>query len=93
MLDTIIATAGKLKSGNPHTWFIAVAENYDVKFDVDPAYSRIDQIYILRKSTRRSDWQEISENVVLRMFNDIKNHLQRPWSDIKKRLEEEGTIM
>ena len=38
MLDTIIATADKLKTGNPYTKFIAVSESYAVSEDVDPVY-------------------------------------------------------
>lgn len=93
MLDSIIATAEKLKSGNPHTWFVAVAESYDVSFDVDPAYSRIDQIYVLRKSRRKAEWADIKEDVVLKLFSDVKTHLERPWSDIRARLEMDGTII
>lgn len=93
MLDSIIATAEKLKSGNPHTRFIAVAERYDVSFDVDPAYSRIDQIYILRKTMRKNRWENIDNNVVLRLFNETKAHLERPWSDVGTRLANEGIII
>ena len=93
MLDGIIATAEKVKSGNPYSMFVAVAETYDVSMDVDPAYSRIDQIYILRKASRKCDWQDINKTVVLRMFNEIKNHLERPWSDIRTRLNDEGVII
>ena len=93
MLDSIIATAEKLKSGNPHTRFIAVAERYDVSFDVDPAYSRIDQIYILRKSMRKNNWENIDNDVVLRLFKETKEHLERPWSDVKTRLSNEGVII
>lgn len=93
MLDSIIATAEKLKSGNPHTRFIAVAERYDVSFDVDPAYSRIDQIYILRKSMRKNGWENIDNNVVLKLFSETKEHLERPWSDVKTRLANEGVII
>lgn len=93
MLDSIIATAEKLKSGNPHTRFIAVAERYDVSFDVDPAYSRIDQIYILRKSMRKNEWENIDNNVVLKLFKETKEHLERPWSDVKTRLANEGIII
>lgn len=93
MLDSIIATAEKIKSGNPHTRFIAVAERYDVSFSVDPAYSRIDQIYVLRKSMRKSEWIDIDKNVVWRMFSETLTHLKRPWSDIKKRIEENGVII
>ena len=93
MLDSIIATAEKIKSGNPHTRFIAVAERYDVSFAVDPAYSRIDQIYVLRKSMRKSEWFDIDKGVVWRMFNETVSHLERPWSDIETRIKEEGVII
>ena len=93
MLDSIIATAEKLKSGNPHTRFIAVAERYDVSFDVDPAYSRIDQIYILRKSMKKNGWEDIDNKVIFKLFQETKNHLERPWSDVETRLANEGVII
>ena len=93
MLDSIIATAEKIKSGNPHTRFIAVAERYDVSYAVDPAYSRIDQIYVLRKSMRKSEWLDIDEEVVLRMVIETINHLERPWSDIESRIKKDGVII
>ena len=93
MLDSIIATAEKIKSGNPHTRFIVVAERYDVSFAVDPAYSRIDQIYVLRKSMRKSEWIDIDENVVWRMVDETLKHLERPWSDIETRIKEDGVII
>ena len=93
MLDSIIATAEKIKSGNPHTRFIVVAERYDVSFAVDPAYSRIDQIYVLRKSMRKSEWIDIDENVVWRMVDETIKHLERPWSDIETRIKEDGVII
>lgn len=92
MLDSIIATAEKLKNGNPHTRFVAVAEYYDVSKKVDPAYSRIDQIYILRCSKRRV-WQDINPDVVLKLFRDVKEHIERPWSDIEYKLKHEGVIL
>lgn len=93
MLDGIIATAEKVKSGNPYSMFISVTETYDVAFGVDPAYSRIDQIYVLRKTTRKSAWNSIDADVVIRMFHKIKSHLERPWSDVRTRLIEEGEII
>ena len=96
MLDSIIATAEKLKDGNPYTRFIAVAEQYDVGKDVDPAYSRIDQIYILRKCSRRDlklDWRDIDVSVVTRLFKEVKSHVERPWSDIEERLNRDGVIL
>lgn len=92
MLDSIIATAEKIKSGNPHTRFIAVAERYDVSFAVDPAYSRIDQIYILRKAMKK-DWIDIDKNVVWRLFEETIKHLERPWSDIEARIKDDGVII
>ena len=93
MLDGIIATAEKVKSGNPYSMFVSVTETYDVAFGVDPAYSRIDQIYVLRKTTRKAAWADIDADVVLRMFHEIKAHLERPWSDIETRIKEDGVII
>ena len=96
MLDSIIATAEKLKSGNPYTWFTAVAETYDVDMSVDPAYSRIDQIYILRKLKGRINkgkWNDIDDKVVIKLFKEAKWHMERPWSDIATRLENDGIII
>ncbi|WP_300904781.1 Bpu10I family restriction endonuclease [uncultured Alistipes sp.] len=92
MLDSIIATAEKLKTGNPYVRFIAIAEHYDVGTDVDPAYSRIDQIYILRKCRRR-EWKDIDADVVVKIFNEARTHIERPWSNIGKRLVEDGVIL
>lgn len=96
MLDGIIATAEKIKSGNPYSMFISVAETYDVAFGVDPAYSRIDQIYVLRKTTPknlRSEWKDVNTEVVLKMFKEVKEHLERPWSDVRTRLLNDGVII
>ena len=93
MLDGIIATAEKVKSGNPYSMFVAVTETYDVSLGVDPVYSRIDQIYVLRKTKRKAEWENIDTDVVLRMFHEIKDHLERPWSDVETRLEKEGVII
>ena len=93
MLDGIIAAAEKVKSGNPYSMFVSATETYDVAFGVDPAYSRIDQIYVLRKTTRKANWSNIAEDVVLRMFHEIKAHLERPWSDVHTRLTQDGVII
>lgn len=93
MLEGVIATAEKLKSGNPYTRFVVVTENYDVDLKVDPIYSRIDQIYVLRKSKRKEEFSPIDENVVLRFFNETKQHIERPWSNIEMKMREEGVIM
>lgn len=93
MLDSIIATAEKLKSGNPHTMFVAVAETYDVSSAVDPAYSRVDQIYVLRKNNRKGAWTAIDIDVVLSLFDDVRAHFGRPWSDVEARIKESGLVL
>lgn len=94
MLEGSIATADKIKSGNPYSLFMIVSEYYDVDLSIDPIYSRIDQIYILRKSKRKSeDNKPICSDVVISLVEDIKQHLDRDWSDIKNKLEKTGKIM
>lgn len=93
MLEGIIATAEKIKSGNPYTRFVAVTERYDVKLSVDPSYSRIDQIYVLRKAMRKQEWKDIDKDVVWKLFTDTKNHLERPWSDIEAKIKNDGLII
>lgn len=93
MLEGIISTAEKIKTGNPYSLFIAVTENYDVDLGVDPAYSRIDQIYVLRKSKRKEAWANMDCAVVQRMFDDVRTHIERPWSDVEHRMRNEGVIL
>ena len=96
MLEGSIATAEKIKSGNPYSFFGIVTETYDVSFDVDPAYSRIDQIYVLRKSKRREADRNslpICSDVVIKLFDDSKHHFEKEWSDIENKLNDIGTII
>ena len=94
MLEGIIATAEKLKSGNPYTWYGVVTECYDVDFSVDPIFSRIDQIYVLRKNKRKElTNNKIAHEVVVRMFKDVVAHIERPWSDIESKMRNEGVIL
>lgn len=93
MLEGSVATAEKIKAGNPYALFCMVSELYDVGMEVDPAYSRIDQIYILRKCRRRDSWHKIDPSVVISFVHRVINHLNRPWSDIARKLEETGTLI
>ncbi len=95
MLEGAIATAEKIKNGNPHCLFSVVSEWYEVDTNVDPAYSRIDQIYILRKERRRKHGESnpISADVVIKLFKDVKEHLNRDWSDIDKKIKEKGVVL
>lgn len=93
MLEGIMSTAEKIKTGNPYALFIAVSENYDVDLSVDPAYSRIDQIYVLRKCKRKETWSNIDPAVVWRLFSEVKNHIEHPWSDVENKMRNEGVII
>lgn len=93
MLEGSIATAEKIKSGNPYSLFIIVTETYEVDLSVDPAYSRIDQIYVLRKSKRRDGRQPIFSEVVFDLVENIYQHLIRNWSDIEQKMRDTGKII
>lgn len=93
MLEGSIATAEKLKSGNPYSLFIIVTETYEVDLTVDPAYSRIDQIYVLRKSKRKDGRNKIYPEVVIDLVNTIHLHLTRNWSDIENKMRNYGKII
>ena len=96
MLDGAIATADKVKTGNPYALYLVVTETYDVSVDVDPIYSRIDQIYVLRKCKRDRNNHapaSIDKEIVIRMFEKVVRHMHRPWSKIQDRLESRGEIM
>lgn len=94
MLEGSIATAEKIKNGNPYSLFLVVTEWYDVSYDVDPAYSRIDQIFVLRKQKRRSNKNNpLYFEVVKDLFNFVKEHLKRDWSNIERKLTQQGRIL
>lgn len=93
MLEGSIATAEKIKSGNPYAKFFMVTETYEVDQSVDPAYSRIDQIYVLRKSAIRGSTSPIDFDVVYSLYGDVKNHLNRDWGNIKSKLSKFGKVI
>ena len=93
MLEGSIATAEKIKSGNPYSLFIILTETYEVDLKVDPAYSRINQIYVLRKSKRKGAHQQIYADVLIDLMSLVKNHLERDWSDIQYKLINHGKII
>jgi hypothetical protein len=91
MYEGSVATAERIKQGNPYSKFIIVAEFYAVSLDVDPSHSKIDQIYILRKQTnserKRAAIKPIDIEVVWRLFCDIKKHVCGEWSNMSKKVE------
>lgn len=93
MFEGAAATAEKLKAGNPYTMFGIVAETYEIDRTFIPAYSRVDQVYILRKGSRKGEIKPIDSGVVLKLVEDIANHLKKPWVDIENKLSADGLLI
>lgn len=93
MFEGAAATAEKLKAGNPYTMFGIVAETYEIDRSFIPAYSRVDQVYILRKGSRKGQLKPIDDEVVFKLVTDITTHLKKPWVDVEKKLAEDGLLI
>ena len=95
MLEGAIATSNEIKSGSPYSNFYVVAEQYNVDKTVDPSYSRIKQIYVLRKEARRKGKkpQPIFAEVVKKMFKEIVQEIEKPWSNVEEKMIKDGVIL
>lgn len=94
MLEGAIATAEKIKMGNPYARFFVVTENYDVDLNVDPAYSRIDQIFVLRKTKRKTTPKpDICYDVVKLFVDEVYAYLGRRWGDLEHKLDTQGILI
>ncbi len=92
MLEGSIATAEKIKSGNPHCKFYILTETYEVNLNVDPATSRIDNIFVLKKGRKNNRSHMVCSEVVMDLYNEVKNYLSSDWSNIEKNIENNGKI-
>lgn len=94
MLEGSVATAEKIKNGNPYCRFCIVTERYDVDKKVDIKNSRIDQIYILKKDAKKNnaDTINIAKDVVKLLYEDTGRHLNAKWTDIEKSIREKGIV-
>ncbi len=96
MLEGAIATAENIKMGAPYAVYVVATETYAVKYEVDPVYSRIDQIFVLRKCKHNKNNRlpkPIDADVVKSMFWYIIERIQRPWAEIEMKLKNFGTII
>jgi len=82
MYEGSVSTAEKIKNGNPYCIFLIVTETYEVSLDVDPKYSSIDQIYVLRKESRDNP---IFDDVVWDLFQFVESHINSDWYNVKER--------
>ena len=81
--------------------FVVLTETYAVDLSVDVSDTHIHQIYVLRKAKRgdvRFAEDEdaipiISPQVVVKFFEDVKNHLERNWISPEERLRDTGLIL
>jgi len=60
-----------------------VLSTYEVSLDVDPKYSSIDQIYVLRKENRNNP---IFDSIVWDLFKFVKSHINSDWYNVKERI-------
>lgn len=84
MYEGSVSTAEKIKKGNPYCIFLIVTETYEVSLDVDPKYSSIDQIYVLKKERRKNP---IYEDVVYDLFKFVESHINSEWYNVKERIK------
>lgn len=84
MYEGSVSTAEKIKKGNPYCIFLIVTETYEVSLNVDPKYSSIDQIYVLRKENRNNP---IYEDIVWDLFKFVESHINSDWYNVKERIK------
>ncbi|WNE41011.1 MAG: hypothetical protein mread185_000468 [Mycoplasmataceae bacterium] len=76
MLQGLIATAEKIKRGNPYAKFYVVTETYGINLEEDLYGTQIDQVYVLRKQIRDKDEDD------QRNFNhQIVNHSAKQYAN------------
>ena len=92
MLEGSIATAEKIKSGNPHCKFYIVTETYEVDYGIDPSTSRIDNIFVLKKGGRSERNNDFYLDVIKTIYDEVKSHLVSSWSDIENNIRNKGSI-
>lgn len=84
MYEGSASTAEKIKKGNPYCLFLIVTETYELTLDVDPKYSSIDQIYVLRRESRTNP---IYDDIVYDLFKFVELHINSDWYNIKERIK------
>lgn len=91
MYEGAVATATKIKTGNPYCLFFIVTETYDVKADVEIA-SQIDNIYILRKRRRKASHQPIQSDVIQSLIDEIDVQFKQARKPVDQMISERGFI-
>ena len=96
MYEGSVATAMKIKSGNPHCLFFIVTETYAVAADVEISLTPIDNIYILRKQrSERSGTNPrnpIFPEVVQHLLDHVAVRLNTERLPVDTMLEQRGYL-
>ncbi len=87
MFEGSVATAEKIKRGNPYSLFFIVTETYEVSADVDPIYSDIDQIYVLRKQSQRGAKKPIQADIIEDLYTKVERHLSNKWRNVDEKIK------
>lgn len=95
MLESSVATAEKIKTGNPSCRFCIITEWYSVDKNVDIRSSRIDQIYVLKKDANKSNQNErdIEVDVVERIIDDTTMYLKSNWINVEESIKNGGIVL
>ena len=95
MYEGTVATAAKVKNGNPHCLFFIVTETYEVFSAVEIALSQIDNIYILRKQRRKSSGSlnPIQRDVIQSMIDRIELQFTQARKPVDRMISERGFIL
>jgi len=66
-----------------------------VRSDVDIAYTKIDQIFVLRKQFQRRSKKlnPIHYDVVWNLYEEVVNYLNSPWADVETKVKEKGIVL
>ena len=97
MYEGSVATAIKIKNGNPRCLFYIVTETYDVSSSVDIDMTQIDNIYVLRKQRRRAgagstSINKISADVVKHLLQKIEVRLQAEKETVDELIKGKGYL-
>ena len=79
MYEGSVATASKIKMGNPRCLFFIVTETYEVASDVEIELTQIDNIYVLRKQRRKKKGRRnnIMLDVIEHLLSKIEQHINK----------------
>lgn len=97
MYEGSVATASKIKNGNPKCLFIIATETYDVSNDVDIETSLIDNIYVLRKQKRSKNRDKlllapINVSVIEHLVNTVSTRIDRTDKEVDQLVTELGYL-